>query len=127
MSFEWTSQVETFALALVRGAAVLGSENVASLVSEWTRGQPVEYRTRSILNGAGILGEPLEPVAGVRIESLSLATDQLRDYVPLTGGMSMSDYLGRMVLTIVHSAAPPLFRPQGETTVQASEQPLWEG
>ena len=127
MSFEWTSQVETFARALVRGAAVLGSESVASLVSEWTRGQPVEYQTRSILNGAGILSEPLNPVAGVRIESLPLATDQFRDHVPMTGGMSMSDYLGRMVLTIDHSAAPPLFRPQGEATVQASRATAVEG
>ena len=127
MSFEWTSQVEAFARALVRGSAVLGSESTASLVSEWTRGQPVEYETRSILNGAGILSEPLNPVAGVRIESLPLATDQFRDYVPVTGGMSMSDYLGRMVLTIVHSAAPPLFRPQGESTVQASRATAVEG
>lgn len=119
-SFEWASRVETFARALVRGATLLGSERVASLVSEWTRGQPVEYQTRSILNGAGMLREPLNPVEGVRFESLPLSTDQFRDYVPMTAGVSMSDYLGRMVLTIVHSAAPALFRPQGEATVQAS-------
>ncbi len=119
-SFEWASRVETFARALVRGATVLGSESVASLVSEWACGQPVEYQTRSILNDAGILSEPLNPVAGIRIESLPLATDQFRDYVPMTAGMSMSAYLGRMVLTIVHSAAPALFRPQGGATVQAA-------
>ena len=112
--------METFARALVRGAVVLGTESVVELVSGWVRGERVLYCMRAILNGDGILGEPLSPMAGVLIESLPFSADQVSDYLPKGKGRSPSDYLGRMVVTIDHSANPPLFLPKDGRTVQAS-------
>ena len=118
VSFEETSPVETFARALVRGAAVLGVDRATSLVLGCARGEPVPYKTRSVLNADGILPEPLSPIPGVRIESLPLSTDQLTQYLPPFGNQSSAQYLGRMVLTVDHVANPPLFCPNSEQTVR---------
>ena len=109
-SIEAVSPVETFAKAIVRGAVVLGAERMMSLVSGWLQGEPVRYWAKAMINGGGILAEPLSPMAGVRIEALPLSTDQLVGYLPRTGGLFLDDYLGRVVLTMDHSAAPALFR-----------------
>lgn len=118
VSFEETSPVETFAKALARGAAVLGADRATRLALGWARGEPVPYKTRSVLNIDGILPEPPLPIPGVRIESLPLSTDRLTSYLPLFGNQSLTQYLGRMILTIDHSAAPALFRPCTEKSVR---------
>ena len=110
---EAVSPVETFAKALVRGAAALGTERVTSLISDWIQGKPGRYSTKAILNGDRVLTRSLSPKDGVRIESLPLDTDQLIDYLPLanTKGMKLEDFLGCMVLTVDCLATPALFRP----------------
>ena len=120
VSIKAVSPVETFAKAIVRGAVVLGAERMMSLVSGWLQGEPVRYWAKAMLNGGGILAEPLSPMAGVRIESLPLSTDQLVGYLPRTRSLSLDDYLGRVVLTMDHSAAPALFRPREASSVRAS-------
>ena len=119
VSLTAVSHVETFAGALAGGAAILGTEPVASLVAGWLRDDPIRYQIRSILNSDCILQEPVSPMGGVRLESLPLSTDRLSGYLPLIGERSPEQYLGRMVLTIDHSASPALFRPGDERTVRA--------
>ena len=118
VSLTTVSQVETFAGTLAEGAAILGAEPVANLVAGWLRGEPIRYQIRSILNSDRILPEPVSLVEGVRLESLPLSTDRLSGYLPLAGNRSPTQYLGRMVLTIDHSASPALFRPGDERTVR---------
>lgn len=115
-----TSPVGTFARALARGAVVIGAGRVTSLVMGWMRGEPVAYQTRSVLNVDGLLVEPVSGAAGVRIESLPLSTDRLTGYLPLHQGQSLNDYLGRMVMTVDHSAAPALFRPGDKESVRGT-------
>ena len=122
ISFEAVSHVETFAGALAKGAAVLGGEPVANLVAGWLGGEPIRYQVRSILNGDRILPKPLSPMEGVRLESLPLSTDRLSGYLPLIGERSPTQYLGRMVLTMDHSASPALFRPGEERSVRAKRE-----
>ena len=114
LRIEETSPVETFTKSIVRGATVLGTRKVTSLVSDWLQGKPISYRTRAILNGAEYVTEPFMPLDGVRIDSLPLSTDQLIEFLPKPKGLSLMDYLGRMVLTIDHCVAPVLFRPGDE-------------
>lgn len=122
--FAGESTVDTFAKALARGATLLGTEQVAELLSGWTQGESISYQSRTIVNTKGALSEPVSSVDGVQIESLPLSTDQLPsnlpDNQPGSGKMSPADYLGRVVMTLDHSAAPALFRPTDEPPVEAS-------
>ena len=91
VSIEAVSPVETFAKAIARGAVVLGAERMMSLVSGWLQGEPVRYWAKAMLNGGRHPRRALSPMAGVRIESLPLSTDQLVGYLPRTGGLSLDD------------------------------------
>ncbi len=114
------SSVDDFVVALVRGAALLGARRMLSLFAGWCSGEPVQHRIRTLLNGDGVLSEALEPIDGVRIESLALSTDQLGEFLPLRRERSPADYLGRIVVTIEQPMAPALFLPGDEDAVQSS-------
>lgn len=118
--FEGQSSVESFAKALTRGATLLGAQKVTGLLSEWKQGKAISYRTQTILNTHRVLTEPVSSVEGVRIESLPLSTDQLPGNLPRRGGLLPEDYLGRVLLTINHSATPALFRPTNQRSVNTS-------
>lgn len=124
-SFEYVSPVDNFARGLIKGAAVLGVENAARLLSGWSQGRPLEYCTSGIINGVTV-NETLVPMDGVRLELLPLSTDKLPAYLPRRDGIPASDYLGRTVLFIDSIASPALFRPQAnrlEQNIKASNTP----
>lgn len=84
----WSSPVVSFAKALVKGAAVVGHEAVASQLLRWREGgDPVRYRTAALLNGVAFT-RPLSPLDGVDIESLPLSADELPVHLPKYSGMS---------------------------------------
>ena len=114
------SNVPHFAEALVGGAAFLGTERVASLIAGWADNEPVVFKTRVLLNGMGLLAEPLSPMDGIRIESLPLSSSNFTFFLPRTKGRSLGDYLARMVITIDHLTTPALFHPRNEKQVQTS-------
>ena len=116
----FVSSVPHFAEALVRGAAILGTECVTSLFAEWADNEPSAFKTRTLLNGEGLLAEPLSPMDGIQIESLPLSSSNFTFFVPMTKGRSLWDYLARMVITIDHLTTPALFHPSNEEQVQAS-------
>ena len=118
VSLTTVSHVETFAGTLAGGAAIRPRGSRRAQRRGWLRGEPIRYQIRSILNSDRILREPVSPMEGVRLESLPLSTDRLSGYLPLAGDRSPTQYLGRMVLTIDHSASPALFRPGDERTVR---------
>ena len=109
-SIDWISTVEDIAKALLKGSAVLGTEQVAKLFSSWLQREPVKYRTTVLINSLH-LSDPLVLAEGIRLESLPLATDSLPADVPRRQDMPASEYLGRPILSIESTASPPLFRP----------------
>ncbi len=121
--------IDNFVMALVRGAAVLGARRMSALLDGRRTGDPVQHRVRTMLNSDGVLTEALRPSDGVRIESLAHSTDQLNEFLPLSRGRPLTDYLGRIVVTIEHPMVPALFRPGDEEDVQSSrpaEMPVLE-
>lgn len=121
------SDVPHFAEALVRGAAFLGTERVARLLTGWADNEPAVFKTRALLNGTGLLAKPLSPMDGIRIESLPLSSRQFTFFLPRTKGRSLGDYLARMVISIDHSTTPALFHPSNEKQVQASRATAMPG
>ena len=116
--------LESFARALVKGSALAGSENIASLVSGWAEGEPIQYRTCAILNGISI-DQPLALGNGVKAFVLPSSTSELAKYLGSLPSTSLGEYSGRTMVMIDSSASPSLFRPNdghqsGE--VQASTQ-----
>ncbi len=102
--------LESFAKALVKGSALVGSRTVESLLADWVEGQPVRYRTCVILNGIHIRA-PLEPVAGIRITPLPWSSDELPNDLPVLSSSAPEDYLGKTIICVDTIATPPLFRP----------------
>lgn len=123
------STIDDFIMALVRGAAVLGARRMSALLDGLRTGDPVQHRVRTMLNSDGVLTEALWPSDRVRIESLAHSTDQLNEFLPLSRGRPLTDYLGRIVVPIEHPMVPALFRPGDEEDVQSSrpaEMPVLE-
>ena len=115
---------EVFARALVKGAALVGSQRVARLLADWLDGQPVRYRTCGVLNGINIKA-PLEPLAGIRITPLPWSSDELPNDLPIVSSSAPEDYLGRTIIYVDTKATPPLFRPGPDgvpNPVQASSE-----
>ena len=125
--FTYISCVPDFAEALVRGAAILGTQRVASLLAGWADNEPALFKTRTLLNGEGLLAEPLSPMDGIRIEPLPLASSDFTFFLPRTNGRSLGDYLARMVITIDDLTTPALFHPSNEKQVQTSRATAMPG
>ena len=104
------SPLNCFAQGLVRGAAILGVERAATLLSEWLQGQPIKYRTCAILNGI-FLSEPVESMVGLRLDPLPQSDGALPIHLPQGGGLHSWTYAGHTMLSIDCTASPVFFRP----------------
>ena len=102
--------LESFARALVKGSALVGSQYIASLVGGWAEGEPIRYRTCAILNGIGIDG-PLAFGNGVKAISLPSSTPEVARYPGGLASTSLEEYSGKTMVMIDSSALPSLFRP----------------
>ncbi len=114
------STVADFTKGVIKGAAVLGSERVTHLLSDWLEGKPVKYRTSARLNGPPVKA-PLNPFDGVHIEPLPLSSDRLDASLPRRRGTSENvvvDYLGRTLVSIDSEVKPALFRPEARPSAQ---------
>ncbi len=111
------SNLSVFAEGLLRGTAMLGSQTVARYLSQWIEGQPLKYRTSTLLNGLTI-EQPVTITDGIRVNPLPLSTDQLPAYLPKRNDVSARDYLGHAVLSIDSTASPALFNPGANEAVQ---------
>ena len=105
--------MDDLAKELIHELAFMGIERMADMVSHWVEEQSVIYRTSAILNGL-YLSEDLNPLPGIRIESLPRTTDGDFGSVHISRRNSIEDYLGRTVLSIESIASPAFFRPEGE-------------
>ena len=106
----YVSQVGDIACALVRGAAVLGTERVFNLVSGWVQGKPVEYRSSTLIRELYI-DEDLVPLDGVHISSLPRSSDTLPGNLPRIDSLLKADYLGRTVASLDTCAMPAFLHP----------------
>ena len=114
------STVADFIKGVIKGAAVLGSERVTHLLSDWLEGKPVKYRTSAILNGPPIKAS-LKPFDGVHIEPLPLSSNRLDARLPRyreKEANAVFDYLGRTLVSIDSEVKPALFRPETRPSAQ---------
>ena len=103
------SSVDQLGVEFLLGAAVLGVNCIIDVLADWTKGEPVGYRTCRVIRLA--IDQPLAPVNGVRIAPLPISTDQLPAGLPSPRGIRRSDYLGHAVVYVDTKATPALFRP----------------
>lgn len=108
---QYVSSLENFAEGMVRGAVILGTERVCSLLADWTRGAAVPFRIVGVLDSLA-LDRPVSPGRGIRVEPLPAASDQLPAGLPDRPGLVRYAYLGRTLVSVDAEAAPPLFHPQ---------------
>ena len=105
----WTSPVESFVRALVKGAAVLGPGAIGSQLDRWLRkDEPIRYRRAAIMNGIAFR-DHLVPTAGIHIEPLPFALDEMPIHFPRSHTRADENYLGRAVVYIDYVASPALF------------------
>ena len=112
---EYISSAPEFAETLVRGAAIIGAEKLAGLLSGWLKGEPVRYRTCAILNGL-YLRTSIEPLPGITLEPLPLTTAAAFGSIPVHFGDSVENYRGRTRVNVESTAAPAFVRPKGGRT-----------
>ena len=118
--FEFVSSVENFANGLVQAAAIIGVNRAIQLLADWVRGEPVQFRTSTFVNGL-TLNARLLPRKDIEIVPLPLTTTEL-PRLPSHNNLSSKDYLGLTVLSLAMSASPALFRPKtgvSEATVRS--------
>lgn len=110
---EFESSVTGLAEALVRGAAILGSERLAKLFSCWVESDSITYRTFAVVDGL-YLEQTLNPLPGITLAPLPQSTDGDFGSLPVRHPDFLQDYLGRTVLSINTVARPTFFRPGAE-------------
>ena len=104
--------MQKFDAGLVKGASVLGVDRVTDLLAGWARGEPLTYRTSTVV--ALTLDQPLTPTEGIHIVPLPLSTDELPAVLPSGDNISGSDYLGHAIVSIDTAATPALFHPESD-------------
>ena len=105
--------VNEFARMLVSGAVRIGAQRVVGLLLEWVRGEPVHYRINVLLQGAEIDG-PLHLPEGIGLWKLPNSSGDLPASLPfsvLTEKVSVSDFMGGVVLSFDCEMAPALYLP----------------
>ena len=123
--FQTASLMTSFTLRLAKLAGVLGAEQVTTILSGWMDGEPLWFRSYAILNGI-YLSEPVEPLAGVRLDPLPQSVEDLPLYLSTYSGSLGYEYLGRTLLTIECGAMPAFSRPPSslhERVVQIGSVP----
>ena len=113
---------------LIRASAILGGERTAELLIGWIQGEPVKYKTVSLLSGVSI-ERPLMLKAGLHLYQLPQSSNELVAHLPaMTLDMhGLHAMLGRVALSIDCEAAPALYRPsKGEESINDMKH-VWAG
>ena len=103
---------EDYAKVFVLAAARIGSCRVTELFAGWLKGEPVRSRSCALLTGIET-HEVLEPVAGMRLETLPLTPDDLdRKLLVDDYGIRRDRFARRAMLSIEYEIICPLYDPQ---------------
>ena len=104
---------------------IIGIDGILRLLADWIRGEPVRIHLSTVLNNLP-LSAPVSLRDDIHLIPLALTTSQL-PRVPVITGVRAEDYLGLTMLTLHISAAPALFRPNGERRHQTVRSESAEG
>ena len=106
------TELKDYVEILVRASAVLGGERVADLLNGWIHGEPMRYKTISLLSGI-TMDETLELAEGLRLYKLPTSSAEVVPHLPFTIAnlYGISNFLGGVVLSIEAEAQPALYRP----------------
>ena len=107
--YEYESTVPQFAVALIRCAAIVGSDRAVSMLSGWIDGEPFQYRRSALLVGV-TTQQRLDLGNGIRVTPLAISSDALPTSLPKGSSIRPLDYLGRAVLSVDSTACPAIFR-----------------
>ena len=102
---EYVSNINEVAKGLIQGAAILGSEQTAELLSNWIGGEPLQYRTSGVLVGLRI-EEDLDLLNGLSVKPLPISSDELPVSFPKDDSTPIRSHLGRPVLSIESTMSP---------------------
>ena len=98
-----------FAEMLTGAAIKLGAPRVAELLLGWIAGDPIQTRECALLEGVSIEAD-LALAEGIELIKLPTSSEHLAATLP-DHGVSASDYLGGVVLSVVRQHAPALYAP----------------
>ena len=110
------SHLRGLARALIRAAAVVGSEAAARLFDGWAHGEPLRFKICLVLAGLYI-DQPLELAEGLRVYSLPTSSEGLPLSMPSTPRVhwqTVFNMLGHTVLEIDAHTCPVFFQPPRE-------------
>lgn len=110
--WEYYSELQGFARALVQAAAVTGVQSVVARLVGWCQGEPLEVRIATVLSGL-ILSDTVALEGDVELVPLGLSTAEL-PRLPMLWGDKASDYLGLTLLRLGLSTSPVLFQPSND-------------
>ena len=120
--------IEDFARTMVSAAAALGPQRVAQLVFGWIRGEPLRYQTNALLIGVTI-DQSLALEEGINLTQMPSSSEHLPAHLlPQRGlfpGEFLSDFLGRVVLSIDCEANPAFYKPTGDLPYLAPPTICW--
>ena len=104
--------VADYAKILVLGAARIGADRVAELFAGWLRDEPVRPRSCWFLKGIET-EKPLNPVEGLRIETLAPALDHPRGTLRADQyGFLDDNFEKRTLLTVLYETISGLYDPE---------------
>lgn len=114
--------LESFAENIICASAILGTEYVVRLLSEWSDGKPVLYQQNAVLFGAQVEQSLELPEEGLRVDTLPNSPDELSKDFPINlevsgagSRLGPGSVLGRPVLSVTCSVWPIFYMPTDES------------
>ena len=108
--FQSKSDVKRFARALVRAAAILGSEPAGQMVEAWANGEPFQCKVCFVLSGIYV-AEPIELDAGLRVSPMPVSSVDLPLSMPNISTDRLQGMLGHTLMEVDAQFEPAFFLP----------------
>ena len=125
MSYDKDVSVDEFTLSLVRGAAVIGPEATAQLLSSWMDSEPLRYKIQFVLWGAHFPGSfALDD--GVSVMEIPNDRNAIHEHLPFPDSVMWRqrdiDFLNKAKVSIECEATPALWDPRKH---ESPLKPTW--
>ena len=125
MSYDKDVSVDEFTLSLVRGAAVIGPEATAQLLSSWMDSEPLRYKIQFVLWGAHFPGSfALDD--GISVMEIPNDRNAIHKHLPFPDSVMWRhrdiDFLNKAKVSIECEATPALWDPRKH---ESPLKPTW--
>ena len=125
MSYDKDVSVDEFTLSLVRGAAVIGPEATAQLLSSWMDSEPLRYKIQFVLWGAHFPGSfALDD--GISVMEIPNDRNAIHKHLPFPDSVMWRhrdiDFLNKAKVSIECEATPALWDPRRH---ESPLKPTW--